>query len=67
MLSPRYYREQAQIILSWALAASDPVEASELTARGMEMLAKEAEAYKRGTLDLDWALDEFNSQQLRKT
>jgi hypothetical protein len=63
MPSARYYREQAQLLLGWALATRDDVYASRLTTQAMELLVKAREA-NDGRADLDLAVREFNETQL---
>jgi len=63
--SARYYREQAQLLMSWALAASDPDHATQLAARAMELLQRSMTAEGARGLDLDQAIMEFNNEQMR--
>ena len=65
MPSARYYREQAQLLMSWALAASDPDHATQLAARAMELLQRSMTAEGSQGLDLDQAIMEFNNEQMR--
>ena len=66
MPSARYYREQAQVLLGWALATSDADYANRLTTRAMELLARANEAYQGGAMmDLDQVTAEFNEGQMR--
>jgi len=63
MLSAHYYREQAQLLISWALAASDPDHVTQLTARAIELLQRSMNA--EGGVALDQAIMEFNNEQMR--
>jgi len=62
MPSARYFREQAQLLLNWALRASDPDHASQLTARAIELLNRSMTAEG---VELDQAIAEFNNEQMR--
>jgi hypothetical protein len=62
MPSAHYYREQAQLLLTWAIAASDPHHATQLTARAIDLLNKSMTA--DGSRGID-AIAEFNNDQLR--
>ena len=64
MPSAHYYREQAQLLLTWALATTDPDFAMRLEARACELLALAELPQEQGFSDLTPFLDEFNSQQL---
>jgi len=63
MPSAKYYREQAQTLLGWALATADKAYAAQLTARAMELLARSGEAEETPT-GLHQAIAAFNDQQL---
>jgi len=65
MPSARYYREQAQLLLGWALATSEVDYATLLTTRAMELLAKANEADRDNGMDLNRAIAEFNESQMR--
>jgi len=65
MPSARYYREQAQVLLSWALATSDPDYATRLTARAMESLAMANQA--SGGPGLSDLIEVFNDAEMRKS
>ena len=65
MPSARYYREQAQLLLTWALATTDPDFQMRLEARACELLALAELPQDQSFSDLTPLLDEFNSQQLR--
>jgi hypothetical protein len=65
MPSARYYREQAQLLLTWALATTDPDFAMRLEARACELLALAELPQNQSFSDLAPFLDEFNNQQLR--
>jgi len=65
MPSARYYREQAQLLLGWALATSEVDYATLLTTRAMELLAKANEADRDNGMDLHRAIAEFNESQMR--
>jgi hypothetical protein len=62
--SARYYREQAQLLLGWALAARDPDHATQLTARAMELLGRSLSAEGSHGTDLNQAIMEFNDAQV---
>jgi len=59
-----YYRQQAQLFLTWALATNDRDYAARLQARACMLLAAADNPEVLG--DLTPYLDEFNSQQMRK-
>ena len=65
MPGAKYFREQAQLLLAWALATTDPDYATLLTTRAMELLAKSTQRHGDPAFRLTDALDEFNDQQLR--
>ena len=65
MPSARYYREQAQLLLGWALATSEVDYATLLTTRAMELLAKANDADRSTVMDLNQAIAEFNEGQMR--
>jgi hypothetical protein len=65
MPSARYYREQARLLLGWALATTDPDYADLLSTRAMELLAKSNQAGRARTIDLIDAIAEFNDGQMR--
>jgi hypothetical protein len=65
MPSARYFREQAQLLLGWALATSDPDHATQLTARAVELLSSSMEAEGARGVDLNQSILEFNESQLR--
>jgi len=65
MPSARYYREQAQLLLGWALATSEVDYATLLTTRAMELLAKANAADQGDVMDLNQAIAEFNEAQMR--
>jgi len=65
MPGARYYREQAQLLLGWALATSEVDYATLLTTRAMELLAKANEADRDNGMDLNRAIAEFNDSQMR--
>jgi len=65
MPGARYYREQAQLLLGWALATSEVDYATLLTTRAMELLAKANEADRDNGMDLNRAIAEFNESQMR--
>jgi hypothetical protein len=67
MPSARYYREQAQLLITWALATTDPDFAMRLEARACELLALAELPQNQSVGDLTPLLDEFNSGQLRKS
>jgi hypothetical protein len=66
MPSARYYREQAQVLLGWALTTSDAEHATLLTTRAMDLLArsKDVDDAQAGA-DLNQAIMDFNDQQMR--
>src|SRR5690242_9332381 len=66
MPGARYYREQAQLLLGWALATSDPDDATLLRTRAMELLAKSNLAGDNRESDCNPAIDEFNDGEFRK-
>jgi len=63
--SARYYRKQAQLLMMWALAASDPDRATRLTARAIDLLQRSMIAVGSRGIDLDQAIMEFNNGQMR--
>ena len=65
MPSARYYREQAQLLLSWAIVTTDPDYATLLSTRAMELLAKANQAGDSRVPDINDTLDDFNAQQMR--
>jgi hypothetical protein len=67
MPSARYYREQAQLLLTWALATTDPDFAMRLEARACALLALAELPQDQSFRDLTPFVDEFNSQQLLKS
>ena len=65
MPSARYFREQAQLLLNWALATNDPDYATWLSTRAMEHLAQANQASDGVPDHLHQAITEFNNEQLR--
>jgi hypothetical protein len=61
-----YYRQQAKLLLSWALAASDPDHAARLEAQACQLLML-AELPEDSDVDFDHLVDEFNDEQMRKS
>ena len=63
MPNANYYREQARLLLYWAIAASNPQTAERLTKRAQEMLAlaQRTDAAAEARVD---ALDIFNASQM---
>jgi hypothetical protein len=63
MPNPNYYREQARLLLYWAIAASNPQTAERLTKRAQQMLemARRADSVVETRVD---ALDIFNASQM---
>jgi hypothetical protein len=66
MASARYYQEQAELLLGWALVASDPRIAAKLNAQAMEYLALAKQSDDPATRALHRAIDAFNHGQLTK-
>lgn len=64
MLSARYYREQAALLLSWARAIADEAYAARLRERAVKELEQAGRAPE--VADLNPLLAEFNDQQMRK-
>ncbi len=64
MPSASYYRDQARLLLSWALAARDPQVAARLEARARLLLAQAELPDCSVVRDLNPILDEFNQQQM---
>ena len=65
MPSPRYYRQQAKLLLTWAKATKDKAYAARLRACAAMELEQAQEAHEAVT-DLNPLLTEFNTQQVRK-
>ena len=65
MPSARYYREQAQLLLIWALAVSESDHATQLTARAMELLKRSMDTEDARGVDLNQAILEFNQVPFR--
>jgi hypothetical protein len=65
MPTARYFREQAQTLLAWALATNDPDYGTLLTTRAMELLAKADQAGDERTPDLNNAIADLNDGQMR--
>jgi len=63
--SARYYREQAQLLLAWALTARDPDHATQLTAQAAELLNRSMTPDSAQRADLDQLIMEFNNEQMR--
>ncbi len=66
MPSSEYYRQQAKILLSMALAASDPEFAERLRARA-ELYLAQAEVPDGTAADFNRAIDQYNDDQMRGT
>jgi len=67
MPTPRYYREQANLLLTWAAESTDQEHKTALEARARELLAQaKLPADPEVPPTLDPLLDEFNDQQMRK-
>src|SRR5262249_46579901 len=64
MPSARYYREQAQLLLFWALAAKDLDHATQLTAQAIEQLTRSLQADGARRDDLDQVIMCFNEDQI---
>jgi hypothetical protein len=62
MPSAQYYRDQAQVLLAWALATRDEYYAAQLTKRAKELLAKAGQV-DDGQADVTHAIDQFNQSQ----
>jgi hypothetical protein len=60
MPSVKYYREQAQLLLGWALATNDADQATQLTTRAIELLTRSIQAEGVPT-GLNQAAAEFNA------
>jgi hypothetical protein len=63
MPNANYYREQARLLLYWAIAASNPQTAERLTKRAQQMMemAQRADSVAGTRVD---ALDIFNASQM---
>jgi hypothetical protein len=63
MPNANYYREQARLLLYWAMAASNPETAERLSKRAQQMLdmAQRADSVVETRVD---ALDVFNASQM---
>jgi hypothetical protein len=63
MPNANYYREQARLLLYWAIASSNPQTAERLTKRAQEMLelARRTDSMAEARVD---ALDIFNTSQM---
>jgi hypothetical protein len=66
MPSPRYYREQARVLIDLASLTSDRAFAARLGNRAREYLAQARVPDAPRLRDLTPYLEEFNSQQMRK-
>jgi hypothetical protein len=65
VLNPKYYREQARILSSWALAARDARVAAQLSMRAQNLLQLSEQA-KVPTASPSDAFDVFNSSQMTR-
>ena len=63
MKNPKYYRDQARILSSWALAARDRELAKQLSMRAQHLLQLARQADGCADQDLD-AFDVFNASQM---
>jgi hypothetical protein len=63
MPNANYYREQARLLLYWAIAASNPQTAERLTKRAQEMLDRARRTDSAAETRVD-ALDIFNASQM---
>jgi len=61
----RVYREQAQLLMSSALAASDPDLATQFTAKAIELLQRAMTAEGSRGIDLDQAAESHRSPKLK--
>ncbi len=61
--SASYYWNQAQLLLRWADAVTDPVTAERMRKRARELLSRADQAGGSSNY-LSFALDEFNAQQM---